>query len=413
MTVSEQPTIPISVLSLDGGGSFAGVLAMALGRLYGPSTTGRDILRNFDLVAANSGGSIVLAALLADYSPSDIAGFYSDAATVRAMYCPRWCSVFKHTLLRPLLPPYSSKGKRRALAELLDRRTAEGGRPPSSIPLAGWSSVLGKNLALLITAYEYESERGAFFRSTSRRQDPESERRRGVPIIDAVHASTQAPILYYGKPAVVAGRRFWDGGLAGYNNPVLAAIIEAMSEYPDRAPAIRVLSIGTGTVMHARSADGAAKPLARPASTGLWTQLRKVAGAVVADPPSASTFHAHMALEGTPVATKTSRLVRLSPLIRPWRDQERTWHPPLGLSIAEFATLANMAGDTMRQSDLGLVGKTVTLWLEGSVENEPVLIGSSPSFDIGDSTFERGHAHWRSLQREDAPADAENHSLRA
>jgi hypothetical protein len=396
---SKHPTSAISVLSLDGGGSSAGVLAIALGGLYGPTTEGRQILREFDLVAANSGGSIVLAALLANFSPGEIAGFYANAATVRKMYCPRWSSVFKHTFLRPLFPPYSSAGKRDALAQLLDHRRLEGDRQPSAIPLDQWPSILGTDLKLLIAAYDYDSERAAFFRSTSRGKGAEAERRSQVPLIDAVHASTQAPILYYAKPAVVAGRRYWDGGLAGYNNPVLAAVIEAMSEYPNRAEDVRVLSIGAGTIMHARSADGAPEPLARMASTGLWEQLRKVAGAVLADPPSAATFHAHMAVERARVpepATK-SRVVRVSPLIRPRHDRG-TWHPPRGLSTAEFRNLAEMASDTMRQSDLALIGKTANLWLEGSVENEPVLIGSSPSFDIGDSTFAQAHAHWRALQ---------------
>ena len=400
MTASKHPTGAISVLSLDGGGSFAGVLAIALGRLYGPTTEGREILRKFDLAAANSGGSIVLAALLANFSPREIAGFYSNAATVRKMYCPRWCSVFKNTFLRPLFPPYSSTGKRDALAQLLDHRRLQGDRQPSAIPLDQWPSVLGTDLKLLIAAYDYDSERAAFFRSTWRGKGAESERRSRVPLIDAVHASTQAPILYYAKPAVVDGRRYWDGGLAGYNNPVLAAVIEAMSEYPQRAQAVRVLSIGTGAIMHARSADGAPEPFARRASTGLWAQLRKVAGAVLADPPSAATFHAHMALERArlPELPTTSRVVRLSPLIRPWRDRERTWHPPRGLSTTEFTNLTEMAGDTMRRADLALIEKVANLWLDGFVENEPVLIGSSPSFGIGDSTFEQAHAHWRALQ---------------
>ena len=399
MAALEHPTSRISVLSLDGGGTFAGVLAIALGRLYDPSTPGRDILRKFDLVAANSGGSIVLAALLANFSPRDIAGFYSDAATVRKMYCPRWCSLFKHTFLRPLLPPYSSDGKRNALAQLLDHRCPEGERPPSSIPLAEWPSILGTDLSLLVTAYDYDSERAAFFRSTARRGDVEAECRRDVPLIDAVHASTHAPILYYGKPAVVAGRRYWDGGLAGYNNPVLAAVIEAMSEHPDRTSDIRVLSIGIGTVMRAASEEGAPPELTCATSTGLWAQLKKVAGAVLADPPSAATFHAYMALEKgrVPDPASKSRVVRLSPLIRPWRDHERAWHPPRGLSTAEFTTLAGMASDTMRDSDLALIEKTSNLWLDGSIENEPVLIGSSPSFGIGASTFEQARAHWHAL----------------
>jgi len=382
----------IAVLSLDGGGTFAGVLATALGALYGPSTPGGDILRRFDLVAANSGGSIVLSALLANFSPGDVAGFYADPATVREMYSPRRFSALR-------LAPYSSDGKRAALAKLLDSRCAEGEQPPSSIPLGKWPSILGKPFTLVITAYDYDAERGAFFRSTARAGDVEAERRRDVPIIDAVHASTQAPIRYYGKPAVVAGRRYWDGGLAGYNNPVLAAVIEARREHPARVDDIRVLSIGTGIVMTAPYGADAPRSLARPTSTALFAQLRKVAGAVLADPPCAATFDACVALEGTRASASSdaSRLVRLSPLVRPWRDQRLAWQPPRGLSTQEFETLVKMKADTMRGSDLAMIRRVAQLWIDGSVENEPVLIADSPSLEFGDRTFGDARRHWLAL----------------
>ena len=96
----------IRILSLDGGGSRAGILAVALGRIYGAQTPGREILRKFDLVAGNSGGAIVLTALCCNYTPRDIAGFYADPATVERMFSPRWSAIFKAIPpLRVLFPP--------------------------------------------------------------------------------------------------------------------------------------------------------------------------------------------------------------------------------------------------------------------------------------------------------------------
>jgi hypothetical protein len=40
------------------------------------------------------------------------------------------------------------------------------------------------------------------------------------------------PIFAFDEPAEVRGRRYWDGGLAGYNNLVLAAVVEAMTNFP-------------------------------------------------------------------------------------------------------------------------------------------------------------------------------------
>src|SRR4051794_33926817 len=54
---------PHRILSLDGGGRWSLISVMALQRIFGERARGHDILNNFDLVAANSGGSIVLGAL--------------------------------------------------------------------------------------------------------------------------------------------------------------------------------------------------------------------------------------------------------------------------------------------------------------------------------------------------------------
>jgi patatin-like phospholipase/acyl hydrolase len=119
------------VLSLDGGGSLAGMLALALGRLYGAETPGREIIRQFDVVAGNSGGSIVLTALCCNYTPQDIVRVYADPASVRQMYSPRWAAIFKRILpLRILFPPYSSTGKAKALNDLFDRNRQNGEPAP-------------------------------------------------------------------------------------------------------------------------------------------------------------------------------------------------------------------------------------------------------------------------------------------
>ena len=56
------------ILSLDGGGSWALIQVKALIELFGPDKPGREVLQDFDLVAANSGGSIVLGCLVEDLS---------------------------------------------------------------------------------------------------------------------------------------------------------------------------------------------------------------------------------------------------------------------------------------------------------------------------------------------------------
>ena len=53
------------ILSLDGGGSWALVQARVLIDIYG-DISGHELLRQFDMAIANSGGSLVLACLCND-----------------------------------------------------------------------------------------------------------------------------------------------------------------------------------------------------------------------------------------------------------------------------------------------------------------------------------------------------------
>jgi patatin-like phospholipase/acyl hydrolase len=64
------------ILSLDGGGSWALIQARALGNIYGATTPGREILKQFNLVAATSGGSLVAGALATNRTPDEIAHLF-------------------------------------------------------------------------------------------------------------------------------------------------------------------------------------------------------------------------------------------------------------------------------------------------------------------------------------------------
>lgn len=72
-----MPT-PYRILSLDGGGSWALIQVKCLQRLFKPEATGHEVLRHFELVAASSGGSIVLAALVANLKLSEILILFED-----------------------------------------------------------------------------------------------------------------------------------------------------------------------------------------------------------------------------------------------------------------------------------------------------------------------------------------------
>src|SRR5262249_47677885 len=69
------------ILSLDGGGSWVLIEVMTLIDLFGGKTAGHDVLRQFDLIAANSGGAIVLGGLAKNMTLSALFDLFADAST--------------------------------------------------------------------------------------------------------------------------------------------------------------------------------------------------------------------------------------------------------------------------------------------------------------------------------------------
>ncbi len=78
------------ILSLDGGGTWALIEVMALIDLYGGSTTGHQVLSDFDMVAANSGGSIVLGGLVDDMKLDDLLSFFLSQQKRDSVFVAKW-----------------------------------------------------------------------------------------------------------------------------------------------------------------------------------------------------------------------------------------------------------------------------------------------------------------------------------
>jgi len=391
----------IRILSLDGGGSHAGMHARTLGALFGPDTPGRDIIRQFDFVAGNSGGSIVFTALCCNYTPGDIAAFYNDPATLRRMFSPKWIAGIP--LLRDVLPRYSSKGKFEALKWIFDRHRQDGEPPPSTIRLQDWPRYLKSEVNLIVTAFDYDRERAAFFRSNLASRAKSSAPAVEATLVEAVHASTNAPLRYFDQPAEVSGRRYWDGGLGGYDNPVLAAVVEALANRGAEADDIRVLSIGTRAVAQPLTTEGAAPPMGQvPDSASVLSALKKVATVIFDDPPDAASFHAHVALrQPMPPAGGTSsdgKVVRLCPLLRPvWDSDSGDWKLPGGLSGSTFQALLDIELDAMTERELGLINKMCDLWIADEILNQPIRMGERFRCDIGHEKFSEAAAHWKRI----------------
>ena len=218
------------ILSLDGGGSWALLQLMALRAMYGEKATGYDVLRDFDLVIANSGGSITLGGLLrglelsdvlenfylnrdkrlkifAEFDPWNIDTFDISKKPLRKL----WNSVLRRTV--NVGAKYDTKAKLVGLNEMLDPigRTLLN-EVRNELPVldgVAWPH-------LVICSYDYDRQRAKFFRSdvgslsasTSKELgERELEQESDEPLKDrdpsqatlaqAIHASSNAPVQYF------------------------------------------------------------------------------------------------------------------------------------------------------------------------------------------------------------------------
>ncbi len=382
------------VLSLDGGGTWALVQARALADIFGESTPGPYILGCFDLVVANSGGSIVAAALACGKTPGEVAALFADATQRRAIFAALpWAPLRGDGVL----PKYSTVAKRAALEKML----ATADPRATSAPLSCWRDDHG-GPDLLILAFDYDVNRAAFFRSNvaSRAASQDGAAPVQATLLDAVHASTNAPVLYFDAPAQVgqgeASRRYWDGAIAGYNNPVLAGVIEALAN-GEPASTIEVVSIGTGTVRRPRRTGGEdGDAYAGGGRPGLLGDIRKLATAILDDPPDAASFTSHVVLGGhLPRAAgdvvQDGPVIRLSPSIQPRRSTDG-WSWPAGAALrdGDLQALANLDMDAVSDEDVDLIERLCRDWIAGAVPNQPIRTNDDLAAEIGHDRYEAG-----------------------
>lgn len=413
------------ILSLDGGGTWALVQIEALIDLYGRETRGREVLRRFDLVIATSAGALVLGALLEDLALADVAALFLDASRLAHLFGKKPGSWWRTKL--GILPRYTTSAKRAALAQLLARH--------GNTRIHELATQLG-GTQLVIVTYDYDARRTLFVRSQpdspsasrSRPGDDPSESVRELTILDAVHASSTPPIKYFDAPALTPRertRRLWDGGIGGYDNPVVAGIGELLAE--GVAPHdIAVLSIGTGQVrlLSDRSAallrardpgvelpNAAIMPGGDPLRTSLIERTRHdlemLAGACLDDPPDAATYVAYLMLGHLPPRGDTrdvpdTRLVRMNPVLCPIHVGERWLLPSKFDEPREFAELAALELDAHRERDIGLLAAFARAWRSArepsELPNQGIRQRWDGSLDFGHATFAAAKQRWQALE---------------
>jgi len=391
------------ILSLDGGGAWALIQVKALIALYDVKTTGHEVLSDFDLVAANSGGSIVLGGLVEDIALGELLGYFQNETKRRSVFSPT--SFWSDSALSALTgigPKYSEKAKLPALETLFSKR-GDVKLPDAAAGIRRTGSSI--DVHLLIVGFDYDRNRATFFRSTGFDSPAWGKGDvADVTLAEAIHASSNAPVNYFDGPACFLERtdRYWDGGITGCNNPVLAAVTEAIT-LGQNASDLSVLSIGTATVsLPLQQKDQADSPFLQPRSDdGLINDLQKLAKAILDDPPDIASFLAHV-MTGGPSGLKapiTSRVVRMNPLISPIKDISGNWVAPEGMTKSQFSYIASLDMDAVEQHQVDMISNFADLWLKSKVPNQPIRKnGDTFKSELGQAWFQEAFAAWQTIK---------------
>ncbi len=395
------------ILSLDGGGPWALIQVKALQKIYGTTASGHDVLKQFNLVAANSGGSLTLAGLIEDTRLDVLLDRYfmneqNRKAVFREVGLWKRVRNFFYHLIQ-IAPKYSADAKRRALIGIL---STYGASHLSAIVNDIRSKPVGKCPHFVICSFDFDRKRAIYYRSDLASK---AQSRGGPPqdpfLVDAVHASTNAPVTFFDAPAHVLDRRCWDGAIAGNNNPVLVGLVEALADN-QHSPCVKiqVLSIGTGSVRMPtkHQPPGSQDPHGLASAREKYRILgnvRDIATSILDDPPDAATFIAHVVLGQPlppPIPTSGS-VVRMNPMIQPVLNGN-SWEPPPGLSLEELNYLANLPVDAIEQDQIERVAKMCDAWLDNKVRNQPIRSNPNDfSSDIGHDWFRDALAAWNAL----------------
>ena len=229
------------VLSIDGGG-VRGIYAAAYldeleqGFVMRRTAQGLDIGKATDLIVGTSTGAIIGSGLATGHTPAELVQLYRQhASEIFPKRLPSrlgW-DLFQQLITRQWHLERGDQALRRALSALFQKTTLR----------ELWEK---RGIALAIPAVSMSTYRGWVFKtphsSTSDHRDDDTT------IVDACLASSAAPLFRSLASVEHANTNtcdvFADGGLWA-NNPVLVALVEALSMSGDNDEEITIYSLGT------------------------------------------------------------------------------------------------------------------------------------------------------------------------
>jgi hypothetical protein len=380
----------LRILSLDGGGTWALLQARTLAAMF-PGQSGLEVLSHFDMVVANSGGSLVAAGLMADLAPETLVGWFRDEPIRRALFHSLPGRAVRSALLHP---QYSTEAKLAAIEKLFSTRS--GFHPRER--LADWAqNRRARGLRcpdVLILAFDAARRRSVYLRSNVGSRAASAVALAGAvecTVLEAVHASANPPVLFFDQPAWVAGRHCWDGALGGYNNPVMAGVVELLANAEDPLDArrrIKALSMGTGLIE---------EPIESVSRSPNWVRDVKLLGtAILDDPPDNATFVSHVMLghrlpRSLDDVVSDGPIVRMNPHVH-HDDDSRAWRST-PTSVTERDPIERLRAlqlDASAPEDIALIDRLCDEWMRGTVSNQALRWsnhGAQRALEVGHATF--------------------------
>lgn len=427
------------ILSLDGGGSWALIQARVLQDIYG-DLNGHELLKKFDLVIANSGGSLVLATLCNNMKLSEIISVFEDESKRKKVFSKlsfweklKWRNIA--SLTNVLGPKYSMERKISGLSSVLSQydgliKEGKTTRPILEIQLNELPQIIGKpELQILIVGFDYFRQRATFFRSNTKSKTDifSGGKYYQISLGHAIHSSSNAPVNYFDAPAEITidqlngndirKTKMWDGAVSGFNNPVLAGLIEAITNNTIPMSDYKILSLGTGTGGQAMIADY--QTSSNPEIKTIFennkdnklaftdydltfvSDIKKMSTSILGDPPDAATFIAYSIID--PTLANTACLVRINPCIKPVLNPDNLIFeaPEVYKNQAGgtdlFIKLMDLDMDAVANEEVDLIKQLCDRFI---VTNDPLCLpnqlirGDGNGIHLGDDTYGKAKARW-------------------
>ncbi len=397
------------LLSLDGGGSWALIQILTLREKYG-NKNGHAILRDFDMVIANSGGSIVLAGLVANWTLDECLTLFDKEETRRSIFSKnKWRKKYFPTGITNLFnfgPKYSTTQKYAAFQKLF--------KSIVKLELKDVPVYVGnEDLKIIICTFDSLNKRAKFFKSYSISQkDPEDFDSMGL--IKAIHGSSNAPVNYFDFPARVKAKQsekfyyLWDGALGGFNNPVAAGLIEAIKLNYDLSQ-LYIISLGTANKIPPmedrknyykliRSVQKNRKFNLRNNLKFYFSNVLNMAQTILYEPPDWSNYVAYITKykNNTNHTENLKSFIRLSPLLYcdDYSDKDKNY--------TDFMLkILDLDMDAVKQKDIELIKQCFEYWKESKLYNQPIKSDFNKEhkvqLEIGHKYFKDGLSAWNKV----------------